>query len=102
MQMMGVKEYANKMSASASQIRQMCADGILPSVKIGKGYKIDVERADLYFARKIDERLSEARKRDDRKIIRNNKRKSESTFLASLDALKKKIGTRNVVTVEGV
>jgi excisionase family DNA binding protein len=102
MVMMTVNEYAKRMASSASQIRQMCADGILPSVKIGKGYKIDVERADLYFARKIDERLNEARRRDDRKIIRTNKRKSESTFLASLDALKKKIGTRNVVTVEGV
>ena len=99
MRMMTVKAYAEKMASSASQIRQMCADGILPAVKVGKGYKIDVERADLYFARKIDERLSEARKKDDRKIIRANKRKSESTFLAKLDELKKKATSVKKVAV---
>lgn len=40
MKMVTVKQYALKMASSESQIRQMCADGIIPSVKIGKGYKV--------------------------------------------------------------
>jgi excisionase family DNA binding protein len=90
MVMMTVNNYAKRMAASASQIRQMCADGILPSVKIGKGYKIDVERADLYFSMKIDERLNEARKKEERRVIRTHKQKANSTFVEKLKALKKK------------
>ena len=56
MVMMTVNEYAKRMASSASQIRQMCADGIIPSVKIGKGYKIDVERAES-AKKRAEERL---------------------------------------------
>ena len=90
MRMVTVKQYAAKMASSESQIRQMCADGIIPSVKIGKGYKIDEERADLYFAMEIDKRLNEQRKKDDRKIIRANKKKSSSTFITRIDELIRK------------
>lgn len=96
MKMVTVKQYALKMASSESQIRQMCADGIIPSVKIGKGYKIDEERADNYFAREIDKRLNEQRKKDDKKIIRANKKKSPSTFISRIDELIKKGVKKNV------
>ena len=58
MVMMTVKEYAEKMASSVSYIRQMCAEGVIPSVKIGKAYKIDVELADEYFRKRIEERMT--------------------------------------------
>lgn len=92
MQMMSVKQYASKMASSESQIRQMCADGIIPSVKIGKGYKIDVDRADEYFAREINKRMAEAKRKDERKVMRVPKTKKSSSFLGKLDELLKGVG----------
>lgn len=51
--MLSVKDYAAKMSCAESTIRRMCQQGILPSIKIGTGWKIDVERADEYFRLKM-------------------------------------------------
>ena len=88
MQMMGVKEYAEKMSASASQIRQMCADGIIPSVKIGKGYKIDVERADEYFRKQIEERLTA---KPAKKVVRVTKPTKASDFVNKLKQIRSEL-----------
>ena len=89
MQMMGVKEYAEKMSASASQIRQMCADGILPSVKIGKGYKIDVERADEYFNKAIESRLTATKPA--KKAVRVTKTAKASDFVNKLKQIRSEL-----------
>lgn len=47
--MMTVKDYAARMAASPSTIRALCSQGILPCVKIGRGYKIYEQEADNYF-----------------------------------------------------
>ena len=73
MVMMTVKEYADKMASSASYIRQMCAEGIIPSVKIGKAYKIDVEKADEYFRKRIEERMTEKPKKQVVKVAKPTK-----------------------------
>lgn len=49
MELMTVRDYAAHVRSSESTIRNMCRQGILPSVKIGVGWRIDVERADDYF-----------------------------------------------------
>lgn len=101
MEMMGVKDYAKKMASSESQIRQMCADGILPSIKIGKAYKIDVARADEYFTRCIDERMAEgARKQKMRSFSKSHKMKNKKDFdfQAELGKLRERMaqGTKEV------
>ena len=87
MVMMSVKEYAEKMASSVSYIRQMCAEGILPSVKIGKSYKIDVDRADEYFRKQIDERKAKPKK----PVIKVKLTKS-TDFLERLHEMKGAIG----------
>lgn len=52
MELMTVKDYAAHVRSNESTIRNMCRKGILPSVKIGVGWRIDAEQADNYF-RKI-------------------------------------------------
>lgn len=61
MQLMTVKAYAAKMASSESTIRRLCKQHILPSVKIGVGWKIDVEAADEYFRMQISSRPAPAR-----------------------------------------
>lgn len=56
MKMMTVKEYAEHVSSNPSTIRTMCRSGVLPSVKIGVGWRIDADRADRYFADLMDSR----------------------------------------------
>ena len=85
MVMMTVKDYAQRMASSVSYIRQMCADGIIPSVKIGKSYKIDVERADEYFRQRIDERLAKPKKQ----VVRVPKLTKGSDFVAKLKEMQK-------------
>lgn len=85
MRMMSVKEYAVKMASSVSLIRRMCAEGILPSVKIGKSYKIDVERADEYFREQIDARMAKPNKA----VVRIQKLTTGKDFLSKLDELQK-------------
>lgn len=87
MRMVTVKQYAEKMASSVSYIRQMCAEGILPSVKIGKSYKIDVDRADEYFRKQIDERMAKPKK----PVIKVKLTKS-TDFLARLHEMKGAIG----------
>lgn len=54
--MMTVKEYAAKIGVPVSTIRQMCADAVLPSVKVGVGYRIFEDKADAYFEQQWEER----------------------------------------------
>ena len=80
MVMMTVKDYAQRMASSVSYIRQMCAEGILPSIKIGKAYKIDVEKADEYFRKRIDERMAKPKK----KVVRVQKATKNTDFVNKL------------------
>lgn len=94
MQMMSVKEYAEKMASSTSYIRQMCAEGILPSVKIGKSYKIDVARADAYFRQQIDDRLADAKRKQEVKRINESRkihRQSGSSFKDRIKAMQERM-----------
>ena len=88
MVMMTVNEYAKRMASSASQIRQMCADGVIPSVKIGKGYKIDVERADEYFRKQIEERLTA---KPAKKVVRVTKPTKASDFVNKLKQIRSEL-----------
>ena len=88
MVMMTVNEYAKRMASSESQIRQMCADGIIPSVKIGKGYKIDVERADEYFRKQIEERLIA---KPAKKVVRVTKTTKSSDFVNKLKQIRSEL-----------
>ena len=87
MVMMTVKDYAQRMASSVSYIRQMCADGILPSVKIGKAYKIDVEKADEYFRKRIDERMAKPKK----KVVRVQKATKNTDFVNKLKEMRANI-----------
>ena len=87
MVMMTVKDYAQRMASSVSYIRQMCADGILPSVKIGKAYKIDVEKADEYFRKRINERMAKPKK----KVVRVQKATKNTDFVNKLKEMRANI-----------
>lgn len=87
MVMMTVKDYAQRMASSVSYIRQMCAEGILPSIKIGKAYKIDVEKADEYFRKRIDERMAKPKK----KVVRVQKATKNTDFVNKLKEMRANI-----------
>ena len=84
---MTVKDYAQRMASSVSYIRQMCAEGILPSIKIGKAYKIDVEKADEYFRKRIDERMAKPKK----KVVRVQKATKNTDFVNKLKEMRANI-----------
>lgn len=58
MKFAGIKEYAAARGLSYSTIYDMCRSGALPSMKIGRRHKIEVEGADQYFKDKIDSGLA--------------------------------------------
>ena len=55
---MSVKEYAERVAAKASTIRDMCRRAKLPAVKIGTAYRINVKRADAMLEAQIDQRVA--------------------------------------------
>lgn len=75
---MTVREYAARVASSEKKIRDLCKTGELPSLKIGVGYKIDIRRADEYFARQIDRRQAE--------LAGKKLRKERKTTRAEMDA----------------
>lgn len=97
MLMATVKEYAAKMASSESQIRAMCAKGIIPSVKIGKGYKIDVEKADEYFRERIDERLTQAQRQEEVRMVKqHSKRRTGESYIDKINKiLKEGVGKKH-------
>lgn len=80
MQLMTVKAYAAKMASSESTIRRLCKQRILPSVKIGVGWKIDVDAADEYFRRQISFRPAP---------VRQIKKSTGESFLEMVDKARK-------------
>lgn len=53
MKFTGIKEYAALRGLSYSTVYDMCRDGTLPVVKIGRRHKIEMEGADRYFEEQI-------------------------------------------------
>lgn len=74
---MTVREYAARVASSEKKIRDLCKTGVLPSLKIGVGYKIDIRRADEYFARQVDRRQAE--------LAGKKVRKEKKTTRAEMD-----------------
>ncbi len=95
--MMTVKEYAAKVGVPVSTIRQMCADAILPSVKVGVGYRIFEEKADAFFERCWEERKARKERSEKRAVFRQQpKRKSVGSaddFIAKLRAMRSGVGS---------
>lgn len=92
MPMMTVKEYAAKIGAPVSTIRQMCADAVLPSVKVGVGYRIFEDKADVFFEKCWEARREKKESCQRREVFRKNtKRKSVGSsddFIAKLKAMR--------------
>lgn len=86
MRLMTVKQYSEHINVSASTIRQMCADGILPATKIGRGYRIDMHQADEYFRLKIENRkVKKVEPKRAKTKVKN------ADFLAKLDEIKRNL-----------
>lgn len=56
-----VQDYAKRISASVKTVREMCKSGKLPAVKIGVGWRINLQLADEQLARKAEENLRSCR-----------------------------------------
>lgn len=87
MRLLTVKQYATHINAAESTIRQMCADGKLPAVKIGRGYRIDMYQADDYFKTQIENRPM---KKATTKVAGKTRAKTKgANFLAALNEMKR-------------
>lgn len=75
-----VKEYAEHVSASERTISAMCRTGKLPAVKIGVGWRINLQLADEQLARKAEENL---------KSCQAKKTNKSFDFLAAIQKCKK-------------
>ncbi len=90
--MVTVKQYAAKLGVAVSTIRQMCADAVLPSVKIGKSYRIFEEEADAYFRQQwLDKKAERERREQRRTVVKHAANSNGSNFLERLAELKKEV-----------
>lgn len=90
--MVTVKQYAAKLGVAVSTIRQMCADAVLPSVKIGKSYRIFEEEADAYFRQQWLDKKAERERREQRKVtVKPAASGKSSDYLTRLAELKKEV-----------
>lgn len=90
--MVTVKQYAAKLGVAVSTIRQMCADAVLPSVKIGKSYRIFEEEADAYFRQQwLDKKAERERREQRRTIVKCAAKGNSSNYLERLAELKKEV-----------
>ena len=88
--MVTVKQYAEKLGVAVSTIRQMCADAILPSVKVGKSYRIFEDEADAYFRQQwLDKKAAKERREQRRTIVKLAAKGNGGDFLARLAELRK-------------
>ena len=90
--MVTVKQYAEKLGVAVSTIRQMCADAVLPSVKIGNSYRIYEEEADAYFRQQwLDKKAAKERREQRRTVVERAPKGNGGDFLARLAELRKEV-----------
>lgn len=90
--MVTVKQYAEKLGVAVSTIRQMCANAVLPSVKIGNSYRIYEEEADAYFRQQWLDKKAERERRERREVtIKPAASGKSSDYLTRLAELKKEV-----------
>ena len=90
--MVTVKQYAAKLGVAVSTIRQMCADAVLPSVKIGNSYRIYEEEADAYFRQQwLDKKAAKERREQRRTVVKRTARGNGSNYLERLAELQKEV-----------
>lgn len=54
---MSIKEYARRAGCGYEHLRRLCQAGVIPSLKIGRSWTIDVMGADAHFREQMQERL---------------------------------------------
>lgn len=90
--MVTVKQYAEKLGVAVSTIRQMCANAVLPSVKIGNSYRIFEEEADAYFRQQWLDKKAERERRERREVtVKRAPSGKSSDYLTRLAELKKEV-----------
>lgn len=90
--MVTVKQYAEKLGVAVSTIRQMCADAVLPSIKIGKSYRIFEDEADAYFRQQwLDKKAAKERREQCRTVVERAPKGNGGDFLARLAELRKAV-----------
>lgn len=91
--MLTVKEYAACVNLPVSTVRQLCAEAKLPSVKVGKAYRILKEDADEYFRQLWLERKQ--KEEEGRRFIQSIPKKQASdadSFLNKIKAMRQEAG----------
>lgn len=53
---MSIKEYAKRAGCGYESIRRLCQAGVIPSMKIGRAWSIDVTAADAHFKEQMQNR----------------------------------------------
>ena len=91
-QVMSVKAYAEKIGGKVSTIRKMCADCVLPSVKIGVPWFVFVDEADEYYRQQWLNRKAAADEQKRRRTLRKPQaRVKGSTFAEMLAKMKQEV-----------
>lgn len=90
--MVTVKQYAEKMNLAVSTIRQMCANAVLPSVKVGKSYRIYEDEADAYFRQQwLDKKAEKERREQRRTVVKRTLKGNGSNYLERLAELQREV-----------
>lgn len=90
MKFVGIKEYANARGLTYTTVYDLCRDGTLPSVRIGRRHKIEIEGADRYFNEQIAAR-QEKRQKMKQPIILSARASNQITgnYLTQLNSMLK-------------
>lgn len=87
MELMSVKAYAESRNLAVSTVRSLCKANVLPSVKIGVGWRIDVLGADEVFRAKMSARTTPIKVTPEKLPSITNRGKNKGNFLERLKAL---------------
>ena len=86
---------AEKIGGKVSTIRKMCADCVLPSVKIGVPWFVFVDEADEYYRQQWLNRKAAADEQKRRRMLRKPQaRVKGSTFAEMLAKMKQEVMAR--------
>lgn len=88
MELLKVNEFAALYNLSVSKVRDMCHKSILPACKIGVGWRIDRERAELVLSSLFDNKVAHKSKEPCQTRRIKVKTSRNFDFLAELDKAK--------------
>ncbi len=91
-EVMSVKAYAEKIGGKVSTIRKMCADCVLPSVKIGVPWFVFVDEADEYYRQQwVNRKAAADEQKRRRTVVERTPKGNGGDYLERLAELQREV-----------